>query len=62
MRYSAVGLEMGICVTIGWAVGAWLDGKWRTDPWLTVTGVLLGVAAAFLGLFRAARRATRDIE
>jgi len=51
VRYSAVGLEMGFCVAIGVIVGYLLDRHFQTKPWLTLIFLLLGVAAAFRGLF-----------
>lgn len=37
---TTIAASIGLCGVGGW----WLDGKFGTDPWLTVLGVLLGVA------------------
>jgi len=50
-RYSAIGLEMGLCVAIGVAIGYFLDRYFSTGPWLTLIFLLLGVAAGFRSLF-----------
>lgn len=34
-------------VAVGYFAGKWLDGKFDTEPWLTVAGFLLGLATAF---------------
>lgn len=60
LRFSALGLEMGAAVAIGYGAGFLLDRRFGTEPCLTVVMLLFGIAAAFLGLFRAARRASRD--
>ena len=60
LRYSAVGLEMGVAVAIGYGLGRWLDGRFGTGPYLMVVFVLIGIAAGFRGLIRAAREATRE--
>jgi F0F1-type ATP synthase assembly protein I len=60
-RVSAVGLEMGASIAIGAGAGLWLDGKLGTEPWLLLAGVGLGLAAAFRGLVRTARRAREDL-
>jgi ATP synthase protein I len=52
-----VGIEMGVAVLIGWAVGYWLDKRFATGPWLMVLFTLCGVAAGFKGMIRAAREA-----
>jgi ATP synthase protein I len=49
-RYSALGLEMGLSVAIGLAIGYYLDRYFQTKPWLTVIFLILGVAAAFRSL------------
>jgi ATP synthase protein I len=51
---------MAIATAIGWGVGTWLDGQLGTEPWLMITFFLLGVAAGFKGVIRAARQASRD--
>jgi ATP synthase protein I len=57
-RVSAIGLEMGLCVAIGLAIGYFLDQHFHTKPWLTLIFLLLGIAAAFRGLFSL----TKDID
>lgn len=60
LKQGSVGIEMGLSVAIGWLFGAWLDRRFETAPTLTLTFVLLGVAAAFRALYRIARQAARD--
>lgn len=38
-------------VAVGYFAGRWLDGKFDTEPWLTVAGFLLGLATAFKTIF-----------
>lgn len=59
LRFSSVGLEMGIAVFIGWLLGSWLDKKLGTSPWLMLLCLLFGVGAAFKALIDAARKASR---
>ena len=60
LRYSALGLEMGAAVAIGYALGWWLDRRFGTKPYLTMVCLLFGIAAGFRGLIRAAREILRD--
>ena len=53
---GAVGLEMGLAVTVGYFLGRWLDGRFETTPYLTYFFLFIGIAAGFKGLYRAARR------
>jgi ATP synthase protein I len=57
---SSVGLELGLAVVIGWAIGHWLDGKFGTDPLLMIVFLLLGIAAGFKGVLRVAQQVKRD--
>jgi ATP synthase protein I len=52
LRYSSLGLEMGIAVAIGYFIGHWLDGKLGTDPWLTLLFLLFGIAAGFRSVIK----------
>ncbi|MEK6607728.1 MAG: AtpZ/AtpI family protein [Myxococcota bacterium] len=60
-RFASVGLWMGSCVAIGLGIGWWLDGKLGTEPWLLLTGLLFGIAAAFKVLLTSARAASREL-
>ncbi len=46
LRYSHLGIQF--CLTFGlftW-LGVWADGRLDWSPWLTIAGVLIGMAAA----------------
>ncbi len=60
LRYSALGLEMGVAAAIGYGIGWWLDSRFGTRPYLMLVMLLLGIAAGFRGLIRAAREAARE--
>jgi F0F1-type ATP synthase assembly protein I len=57
--YASIGIEMGLSVVIGYLIGSWLDGRYGTEPWLTLFFLLCGVAAAFRAVFRVGRAARR---
>lgn len=49
-RYFAlaqIGLEMALPI----GVGAWLDYRWGTSPWLVITGVIVGFAVGMVHLW-----------
>lgn len=48
---------MAVATFIGWGIGYWLDSQFGTEPWLMLVFLLLGVAAGFKGVLRAAREA-----
>lgn len=56
MAVASAGIEMVVAMGVGYLGGDWLDGRLGTTPWLTAVGFAFGVAAAFLGLWRNARR------
>ena len=58
-RLASVGIEMGVAVGLGWAIGSWLDRKLGSKPWLMLVFLLFGVAAGFKGVLVAARAASR---
>lgn len=62
VRTSAVGLEMGLAVLVGYLCGDWLDGELGTGPYLMIVFLLLGWLAGLRGLYRAARRVMREQE
>jgi len=50
--FSGVGLTLVISTVLGLWVGHALDGWLGTSPWLTLVGLLFGIAAGFVNLFR----------
>ena len=61
LRYSTIGIEMGLSVIIGLLVGKFLDDFFGTDPWLLLTFLLLGLATGFRGVFRLMRRMKNEL-
>lgn len=55
-----LGLTFVACVVIGLAGGYWLDRALGTSPWLLLAGLGIGIAAAFVTLFRAVKAADRS--
>ena len=45
MSYSSLGIEMGLSVAIGIAIGYFLDRFFKTSPYLTIIFMIFGVAA-----------------
>ena len=35
-------------------LGHWLDGRWGSEPWMTLLGAVLGMVVGFVNLFRVA--------
>ena len=52
LRFSTVGLELGLAVIIGLLVGQYLDKWLGTDPWLLLLFLIFGMAAGFRSVFR----------
>ncbi len=51
-RVASIGLEMGICVAIGYFIGHYLGERFDVEPWGTVNGTLLGCLAGASALYR----------
>ena len=61
-RLSTIGIEIALSVVVGLVGGRWLDGKLNTDPFLTVLGMVLGVAAGFWSLYRTTRQEQKRLK
>lgn len=60
--YGTVGLELVFSIVFGFLAGRWLDGRFGTEPTLTLIGFFFGLAAAIRSLWRAAARMKRETE
>ena len=59
---STVGLTLVLATVIGLAGGYYLDRWLGTSPWLTLIGLVFGIASGFVNLFRTVNRAGRKID
>lgn len=57
-RYSQLAFIFPAALVVGWLLGAVLD-RWLHTKWLYLAGILFGIAAGFLELFRAVLRDTK---
>jgi F0F1-type ATP synthase assembly protein I len=49
---TTVGIMFPVSITIGAAFGYFLDRRLHTLPWFSAIFLMLGIAAAFINLFR----------
>ena len=57
LKFSSVGIELAVATCIGLGIGYWLDLQFDSSPWLSLIFLLVGIAAGFKGVFRAAQEA-----
>ena len=62
LSVSAIGIEMGVALAIGMAIGWWLDRTFGTRPWLLVIFTVFGIVAGFRNAIRAANEQMRKTE
>jgi F0F1-type ATP synthase assembly protein I len=55
-QYSYLGIFFGVAVMLGAFGGRWIERRWGGAPWVSLAGVLIGIAAGFRELYRVARR------
>jgi len=53
---ATLGFVFPVAIALGFFLGRWLDGVFHIRPWLTIIGTVIGIAAAFVNLFRASSR------
>ncbi len=51
-KVGGIGWFVGISIALGAYGGYWLDREFDTAPFLTITGLALGVLTAFVGMIR----------
>lgn len=58
---AGIGMAMVLATVIGLGAGYYADRWLGSSPWLTLIGLVLGIAAGFVTLFRAVRAAERNL-
>lgn len=59
-QFLTLGFETAVGVALGYFVGHWLDRKFGWDPWGTLVGAMLGMAAGMYLLIKEALRMNKD--
>jgi ATP synthase protein I len=49
---GSVGLMLVVCIFVGVGLGVLLDHWLGSRPWLTLLGLLVGIVAGFINVFR----------
>jgi ATP synthase protein I len=57
---TSMGLQWGLSVLIGLAIGVWLDSRFATFPWLTIIFLVMGVIAGCRNYVRFIRQLQKD--
>jgi ATP synthase protein I len=57
-----IGITLVVATVIGLAGGYYADRWLGSSPWLTLIGLLLGIAAGFVNLFRSVKAAERELD
>ena len=57
---TSLAFTFPVSIAAGAFLGYWLDGKLGTFPWLSIVGLLFGVAAGFMSLLRAVKAFDRQ--
>lgn len=57
---GSLGFVVAASLLIGLGLGNYLDKRWSTAPWLTLTGLILGFGAAILGGYELIRSSLKD--
>ena len=59
---ASIGMTMVASTVIGLAAGYYGDRWLGTSPWLMLVGLLFGIAAGFVNLFRSVKAAERTLD
>ena len=59
---SSIGLTLVVATVIGLVGGYYADRWLGTTPWLLLLGLVLGIVAGFVNLFRSVKRAERELD
>ena len=51
-QYFGIGLEFAASILVFIFLGRYLDGRWGTEPWLTLCGAVFGFGAGFYHLYK----------
>ncbi len=62
LRFLTLGVEFAAIFMVFLFAGMFLDAKFKTRPWLTLAGMVLGFAGGIYRLLRVAGQYTKDLK
>jgi F0F1-type ATP synthase assembly protein I len=54
--FLTLGMQLTLAVVVFFFIGYWLDQKWNTSPWLTLTGATIGAGGGMYKFIREAMK------
>jgi len=57
--YSSLGFQVALSIVLGLAAGVYLDRRFAMQPWLTLVGLAMGIAAGFRNIGLAIKKQRR---
>ena len=62
VKFSSMGLELGLSVVAGFLIGSWMDGWLGTEPWLLLVFGAAGIIAGYRSIFRLVKKVQSENE
>ncbi len=62
INFSAMGLELGLCVIVGLLIGDYLDNLLGTEPWLLLLFLIFGIIAGYRNVYRLLKKLNSENE
>lgn len=59
---TTISMEIAITVTLGFWVGGFLDRYFGTEPWIMVSGILIGMGLGVFGIIQTLERFFKEKE
>lgn len=60
VQYIGIGLQLAVTILLGLFSGYFIDRKFGTVPWFTLTGTALGLGIAFFNLITGFKNKNSD--
>lgn len=60
LRLVGMGWYVATCIVLGIVGGIWLDTQTHTTPLFLLLGLFLGLASAFIGIYRMVQETVED--
>lgn len=57
---STIGLSLVVPPVLGYFAGRWLDGRFKTEPYLSIVGLLVGIVLGFIEMLHILAQIERE--
>lgn len=61
-QFLTLGMQLAVAVVVFFFLGRWLDDRFDTSPWLTLSGAAIGITGGMIKFIKSAQELGKKVD